>query len=242
MWMEAVVPLSMVRQRLRAFLRQRRSLAFRLATAPGIILHELAHRLACLVVGVPVQSVAYFRLTGPPGYVKHATPSRWSTTAVIALAPLAGNATIAAVLLEYSLATYTGTGIGAVAVGGVLWWVAVAALIHSLPSSTDLGTVWAATTARWYRLPLAVVVGPLYALRRLAGVVGTYRLTVPLSLIALGGLLVLHDLSPTAFLDCVLAGRWGCWNGSPKLGSVLSMVLLALIDQLRAMLLLVFVS
>jgi len=232
----------MVRQRLGSGLRQRRSLLFRLATAPGIVLHELAHRLACLVVGVPVQSVAYFQLTGPPGYVEHATPSRWSTAALIALAPLAGNVAVAAVLIEYSLATYTGSGIDAVATGGLLWWVAVAALIHTLPSSTDLETVWAATTARWYRVPLAVVVGPLYALRRLAGVVGTYRLTVPLSLVALGGMIALHDLSPTAFLDCVLAGQWGCWDGSPQLGSVLSMVLLALLDRLRSMRLLVFVS
>ena len=222
--------------------RRRRSLLFRLATAPGIVLHELAHRLTCLLAGVPVQSAVYFQLTGPPGYVQHATPSRWSTTAAIALAPLAGNIAVAAVLLEYSLAIYTGSGVDAVVTGGLLWWVAIAALTHSLPSSTDLGTVWAATTARWYRLPLAVVVGPLYALRRLAGVVGTYRLTVPLSLVALVGMIALHDLSPAAFLDCVLAGQWGCWDGSPRLGVVLSMVLLDLLDRLRAMRLFMYVS
>lgn len=222
--------------------RRRRSLAFRLATAPGIVLHELAHRLTCLLAGVPVESVVYFQLTGPPGYVQHATPSRWSTTALIALAPLAGNVAVAAILLEYSLATYTGSGIDAIASGVLLWWVAVAALIHSLPSSTDLGTIWDATTARWYRFPLAVVVGPLYALRRLAGVVGTYRLTVPLSLVALVGMIALHDLSPAAFLDCVLAGQWGCWDGSPRLGAVFSTVLLDLLDRLRAVRLLVFVS
>ena len=225
-----------------ALIRRRRSLLFRLATAPGIVLHELAHRLTCLLAGVPVQAAVYFQLTGPPGYVQHATPSRWSTTALIALAPLAGNVAVAAVLIEYSLAIYTGSGIDAVATGALLWWIAVAALIHSLPSSTDLGTVWAATTARWYRLPLAVVVGPLYALRRLAGRVGTYRLTVPLSLVALGGLLSLHDLPLTAFLDCVLAGQWGCWDGSPRLGAMLSMVRLDGRDRLRAMRLLVFVA
>ena len=220
--------------------RQRHSLLFRLATAPGIVLHELAHRLTCLLAGVSVTSVAYFQLTGPPGYVQHATPNRWSTTALIALAPLAGNVAVAAVLVEYSLAIYTGSGIVAVATGALLWWVAVTALIHSLPSSTDLATVWAATTARWYRVPLVVVVGPLYALRRLAGRVGTYRLTVPLSVVALGGMIALHDLSPAAFLDCVLAGQWGCWDGSPRLGAVLSVVLFDLLERLRAMRLLVF--
>ena len=220
----------MARSRLGSFLRQRRSLAFRLATAPGIVLHELAHRLACLVVGVPVQSVAYFQLTGPPGYVRHATPARWSTTAVIALAPLATNVTVAAVLVEFSLAIYTATGISAVAAGGLLWWVAIAAVVHSLPSTTDLSTVWAATTARWYRLPLAVVVGPVYALRRLAGLVGIYRLTVPLSLAALGGMIALHDLSPTAVLNCLLAGRWGCWDGAPRLVATLSTAVTRLIE------------
>jgi len=212
--------------------RGRCSIAFRLATAPGIVLHELAHRLACLLVGVPVQSVVYFQLTGPPGYVRHTTPTRWSTTAVIALAPLATNVTIAAVLLEYSLAVYTTTGIGGVAAGGLLWWVAVAAVIHSLPSTTDLETVWTATIARWYRLPLAVVVGPVYALRRLAGRVGTYRLTVPLSFVALGGMLALYDLSPTAILDCLLSGRWGCWDRSPRLVSTLSTAVTHRIDRL----------
>lgn len=212
----------MVRQLLGAFVRRRRSVAFRLATAPGIVLHELAHRLACLLVGVPVQSVVYLQLTGPPGYVRHTTPSRWSTTAVIALAPLATNLSLAAVLVEYSIVGYTGVGIGAIAGGGLLWWVAVTAIIHSLPSTTDLETVWTATTARWYRLPLAVVVGPVYALRRLAGVVGIYRLTVPLSLVALGGLIALHELSPTAMLDCFLAGRWGCWDSAPRLLPTLS--------------------
>ena len=215
--------------------RRRYSLLFRLATAPGIVLHELAHRLTCLLAGVPVQSAVYFQLTGPPGYVQHATPSRWSTTAAIALAPLAGNIAVAAVLLEYSLAIYTESGVDAVVTGGLLWWVAIAALTHSLPSPTDLGTVWAATTARWYRVPLAVVVGPLYALRRLAGRVGTYRLTVPLSLAVLGGMMALHDLSPAAFLGCVFGGQWGCWDGSPRLGVVLSTVLLDRLDQLRAM-------
>ena len=212
--------------------RRRRAIAFRLATAPGIVLHELAHRLACLLVGVPVQSVVYFQLTGPPGYVRHTTPTRWSTTAVIALAPLATNVTIAAVLLEYSLAVYTATGIGGVAAGGLLWWVAVAAVIHSLPSTTDLETVWTATIARWYRLPLAVVVGPVYALRRLAGRVGTYRLTVPLSFVALGGMLALYDLSPTAILDCLLSGRWGCWDRSPRVVSTLSTAVTHRIDRL----------
>jgi len=222
-------------------IRRRRSVLFRLATAPGIVLHELAHRLTCLLAGVPVQAAVYLQLTGPPGYVQHATPSRWSTTALIALAPLAGNVAVAAVLLEYSLATYTGSGIDAVATGALLWWIAVAALIHSLPSSTDLGTVWAATTARWYRLPLAVVVGPLYALRRLAGRVGTYRLTIPLSLAVLAGVIALHDLSPVVFLDCVLAGHWGCWNGSPRLWAMLSTALPDRLDHLRAMGVLVFV-
>jgi hypothetical protein len=201
---------------------RRRSIAFRLATAPGVVLHELAHRLSCLLVGVPVTEVAYFQLTGPPGYVRHTMPPRWSTAVLIALSPAVGNVTVAATLLLYSLAVYTATGLIGVAGGLALWWVAIAALIHSLPSTTDLGTVWAATTARWYRLPLAVVVGPLYALRRLAGHIGSYRLTVPLSLAAFGGLAALAGLSPHTFFDCVLAGRWGCWAGAPRFGAMVS--------------------
>ena len=229
----------MGRPRLRV-LQRRRSLLFRLATAPGIVLHELAHRLTCLLAGVSVTSVVYFQLTGSPGYVQHATPSRWSTTALIALAPLGVNTAVAAMLLEYSLTIYTESGVDAVAIGGLLCWVAVAALIHSLPSSTDLGTVWNATTARWYRLPLVIVVGPLYALRRLAGRVGTYRLTLPLSFAAFGGLLVLYDLSPIVIFDCVLAGQWGCWDSSPRLWTVLSTVLPDRSDRLRAVGLLLF--
>jgi len=42
-----------------------------LLTFPGVIVHELAHKIFCEMAGVQVYEVCYFRFGNPAGYVKH---------------------------------------------------------------------------------------------------------------------------------------------------------------------------
>lgn len=189
-----------------------RSIGFRLATAPGIILHELAHRVACGLVGVAVVDVAYFRLTGRPGYVQHEEPSTWTGTVVVALAPLVVNVLVAALSLQYAVAVHGGEGAGAVAVGGGLVWLSLAALVHAVPSLQDVRQIWAATLARWTRYPLVVVVAPVYAVRALGRRVGIYRITTPAAVVLVVAFVALHGLSVRAVGSCLRGGAWGCWS------------------------------
>lgn len=188
------------------------SIGFRLATAPGIVLHEFAHRLACQHVGVAVVDVAYFRLTGRPGYVEHEEPPTWAGTVVVALAPLFVNVLVATLSLQYAVAIHGGEGTAAVGVGVGLVWLSLAALVHAVPSLQDVRQVWAATLARWNRFPLVVVVAPLYAIRALGRRVGIYRITTPASIVLAVAFVALHGLSGQAIVSCLRAGAWGCWT------------------------------
>lgn len=188
------------------------SIGFRLATAPGIALHEFAHWLACRLLGVVVLDVSFFRLTGRPGYVEHETPPTWGRTVVVALAPLFVNVLVAALSLQYAVSIHGGVGPGAVAVGAGLLWVSLAALVHAIPSLQDVRQVWAATLAHWTRYPLVPVAAPVYAVRALGRHVGIYRVTTPVSIAVLVGFVALHGLSAAAVVACLRSGAWGCWT------------------------------
>lgn len=188
------------------------SIGFRLATAPGIVLHELAHSLACRLLGVAVLDVAYFRLTGRPGYVEHEQPPTWARTVAVSLAPLIVNVLVATVALQYAVSIHEGSGAVGVGVGVGLVWISLAALVHSVPSLQDVRLVWSATLARWTRYPLVVVVAPIYAVRALGRRVGIYRVTTPASVVAVAAFVGLHGLSPSAIAGCLGAGAWGCWS------------------------------
>lgn len=189
-----------------------RSIGFRLATAPGIVLHEFAHWLACRLLGVVVLDVAFFRLTGRPGYVEHEKPPTWGRTVVVALAPLLVNVLVAASTLQYAVSIHGGEGPGPVAVGVGLVWVSVSALVHAIPSLQDVRQVWAATLSHWSRYPLVVVVAPVYAVRALGRRTGIYRITTPVSVVAIGAFVALHGLSVAAVVACLRRGAWGCWS------------------------------
>lgn len=193
------------------------SIGFRLATAPGIVLHEVAHSLACRLLGVAVLDVAYFRLTGRPGYVEHETPPTWARTVGVALAPLLVNVLVAAVALQYAVSVHAGEGATAVAVGVGLVWASLAALVHAIPSLQDVRLVWAATLDHWSRYPLVVVVAPVYAVRAVGRRVGIYRVTVPVSIAAVTAFVALHGLTVSALVACLAGGAWGCWSAPVRL-------------------------
>ncbi len=40
-----------------------------LVTFPGVVIHELAHQLFCMLCGLKVYEVKYFQINNPNGYV-----------------------------------------------------------------------------------------------------------------------------------------------------------------------------
>ena len=42
-----------------------------LITFPGVVIHELAHQILCLLCGLELYEVKYLQLINPNGYVVH---------------------------------------------------------------------------------------------------------------------------------------------------------------------------
>lgn len=96
-----------------------------LLLAPGIILHELAHYLVCLVLRVPVQRVVLFQFGPRAGYVSHSVPRSYSKRIFIAVAPLLLNTAVGVGLFWKSaqmgvIGAMAATYFGSVAIAGSL--------------------------------------------------------------------------------------------------------------------------
>ncbi|AGB30251.1 hypothetical protein C488_05217 [Natrinema pellirubrum DSM 15624] len=157
------------------------SLPFRLAAAPGTVVHEFAHKRACDLVGVPVVEVEYFRLGSPAGYVRHGQPDRYRETFVISVAPflvntalsfvaflaLAAVATTAAdsrssleALLEL-VEVLGGASTPTLALAIGLGWIGLAVGAKAFPSFGDANTLWTRSRAEWRRSPIVLLGVPV---------------------------------------------------------------------------------
>jgi len=95
---------------------------------PGLIIHELAHYLACVLLGSRVYSVTFWSPKG--GVVVHQRV-RPSSSVLISLAPFFLNN-----LLAFYFITAAVDGYGFWALSA--WWLAFSLTIYSLPSMHDL--------------------------------------------------------------------------------------------------------
>jgi len=135
-----------------------------LITFPGIIIHELAHKLLCDFTGVPVYKVCYFRLGNPPGYVVHGSINRYWQALFITTAPFTINTAIAFVL--YALAFTVTGGIATY----ILVWLGISIAMHSFPSSEDADGLWRYSRKAVWRDPLALAGFPIVGLIKLSRV------------------------------------------------------------------------
>jgi hypothetical protein len=109
-----------------------------LLTFPGVIVHELAHRLSCAVAGVPVYKVRYFRLGNPSGYVVHGGTRDYSGAFLICVAPFLFNSGAALAFFAFAI---NGDFAGAAAVP-LLCWLGISIAMHSFPSRADADNLW----------------------------------------------------------------------------------------------------
>lgn len=136
----------------------------RLLAAPGIVVHEFAHKQACDLVGVPVREVAYFRLGDPPGYVRHDQPDRYRESFVVSVAPFLLNTVVAfGAFLGAAMVVATVDGVrtaprSTIAVALVLGWLGLAIGANAFPSTGDAKTLWDRARAEWRQSP-GVLVG-----------------------------------------------------------------------------------
>ncbi|OIB58549.1 DUF3267 domain-containing protein [Natrialba sp. SSL1] len=149
--------------------------ALQLASAPGVIVHEFAHAVACRLTGARIHEVVYFRFGDPAGYVRHEQPNRYFDAFVIGVAPFLVNTVVAfgALLAFADLVTTTGivtpsSGVfpavdpevvsrELLAAVVALGWLGLVIGVHAFPSTGDANALWAQTRARWRRSPLVLL-------------------------------------------------------------------------------------
>jgi Putative zincin peptidase len=134
-------------------------------TFPGVIIHELAHKLFCQWTGTVVRQVCYFRFSreNPVGFVIHGQPSNIWKLILIGTGPLFINTSIGlgVALLAFPFQNEDGAmGV----VYGALIWLAISIAMHSFPSKGDaqniLHAVWEKKTplsAKIVGEPLAMI-------------------------------------------------------------------------------------
>ncbi len=109
-----------------------------LLTFPGIIVHELAHRVCCDLFKVRVLRVCYFRLGDPAGFVLHERPPSPAVACVITLAPLLVNSVVS-VLVGVTVGIDLFTLSSQLTLEQFLrLWLALSIGMHALPSAEDL--------------------------------------------------------------------------------------------------------
>jgi hypothetical protein len=185
-----------------------------LATAPGVVVHELAHEFACVMSGITVRDVTYFQLDSPVGFVEHGAPKNWIQAAAISLAPLGFNVLFAATALLSAFRFISGDS-SAVIVALTLCWLAFSSLVHSFPSIIDTQNLWSFTYDKFWRWPLLPLVGVIYGVVKLIYSVGYLSVILVFASITTPAILVLMGVSPEPGIVCLLNGQWGCWGVPP---------------------------
>jgi len=133
-----------------------------LATFPGIILHEWAHKFFCDRTRVPVYKTCYFRLGTPAGYVIHGPVDSYGKAFFISTAPFLVNTTIS--IICYCIAVILPLGLPAY----ILYWLGISTAMHSFPSNQDADNLWGHSKKAWRRNLLALFGFPVIGLIKLA--------------------------------------------------------------------------
>lgn len=114
-----------------------------LFTFPGVVIHEISHRLLCDIFKVPVFEVNYFNMeTERVGFVRHQHTDKLMHNLLIGLAPLFIN-TVLCMILTFPLSAtmyITGEAIPNF-FNIVLWWIGFSIGVHAFPSDQDLAYV-----------------------------------------------------------------------------------------------------
>lgn len=106
-------------------------------TFPGVILHELAHQIFCMLCGLRVYEVKYFQAANPCGYVVHAPADRPWKSFLTATGPFFFNTLLGMLILlpaSIELITfqeYTNP------LNLLLGWIGFSVLMHAFPSAGD---------------------------------------------------------------------------------------------------------
>ena len=156
-----------------------------LLTFPGVIMHELAHKIACDMTGVRVYRVCYFRLGNPAGYVEHERPRKYSQAFAITTAPFLVNSIVAVLIFALALKTPLTTEIYGIKLRYILYWLGISIGMHAFPSSGDAKNLWDFTWKVWRRKPYVLLGIPIVVLIYIANTLSFFWFDAVYALILL---------------------------------------------------------
>ncbi len=133
-------------------------------TFPGVMVHELAHKLFCEWTKTKVLEVCYFRFGNPAGYVAHELPSSVWRHVLIGIGPLFVNTVLGFCIGLFAIPFMREhSGAGEFVKYAVLW-LAVSIAVHSFPSTGDAQSIWGAIWSKESPLSAKVLGTPLVGL------------------------------------------------------------------------------
>ena len=142
-------------------------LAMHIITIPGSFFHELAHQLACYMVGHKVLEVRYIVRDSPTfaGYVRHQGPPGAGRHLFIGVAPLLMGAAIwgGSLTLGWYLLGDGYVGLWEAAALLLAAWITANATYHMLPSPQDMENVFRQPFGA-LTIPCWLVAAPVWAL------------------------------------------------------------------------------
>ncbi len=114
------------------YILQRAGINFNYLFFPGLIVHEFAHYIACVLAGVPVYGVVWWSPRG--GHVIHRR-ARGTNAVIISLAPFLINNILAIIFLFQGLAdANAGNTLSSLA----FFWLGFSLAVYAVPSAHDL--------------------------------------------------------------------------------------------------------
>ncbi len=108
-------------------------------TFPGVIVHEIAHRLSADFLKVPVYAVCYFRVGNPAGYVVHAPVKTVRDALLISVMPLVTNTALCALITfsaVFPIFILKAEQYNFVFI--VIAWIGISIGMHAFPSNDDM--------------------------------------------------------------------------------------------------------
>lgn len=110
-----------------------------LATFPGVICHEAAHKLFCDLSGTPVYDACYIRLGNPAGYVIHGPTKNLKSAFLISVGPLIVNTMLCSVItFAAAIPVFILQVAHATLLSILLLWVGMSLGMHAFPSNVDM--------------------------------------------------------------------------------------------------------
>ncbi len=133
-------------------------------TFPGVIIHELAHELFCILFGVKVTKSVYFQMNSDvAGYIEHEQPTTLNQLFWISAGPLVLNS-ILAIVLSHRFFAYEASYLIQI----ITIWLAFSVGLQAFPSNQDAKNIISDSKELGGGITFSLISYPFFALIWLA--------------------------------------------------------------------------